>query len=248
MASRDIKVHDACHVCEYKNQMKTRCWDDFGRRYEKAGANSVNTCLGCRQHSWLGEEYGMRISILFLVIPIFAFFVSSTSVARLPKDSDLNSIIELETAEFDVKSDGTYTLDYETIVHILSEGGRDAQAVKNIPFNSRASSFELVSAATINDGVETKVRPNNIEIKVTGDSKVFDETKEAVISFPSVKVGSKIHYRYKLKIKEVPIEGFFSTGLNVDLQNVDVLKRRIKSEIPLFVSTHDTMGLLEVTA
>lgn len=207
-------------------------------------------CLCSRQVKAVSEEYGMRTHLSFEIL-LAAFFSIALSVgpraqARLPKDSDLNSITEIETASFEVHRDGTYSVDYETRINILSDGGRDAQAVKNIPFNSRVSKFELVSASTINDGVETKVTPSNVEIKTTGDSKVFDETKEAVISFPAVRVGSKIQYRYKLLIKEVPIEGFFSTGLNIDLQNVDVIKRRVVSEIPLFVSSQDKMGLLEV--
>ncbi len=182
------------------------------------------------------------VLILFFLSP---FFISSAE-ARLPKESDLASLTENETATFEVRRDGTYTLDYEARVAVLNESGREAQAVKRISFNSRASKFELVSAATINDGVEIKVASSNIEIKEIGDSKVFDTTKEAIISFPSVRVGSRITFRYRLKFEEVPIEGFFSSGMNIDLQNVDLMKRIIRSDRPLFVSTQDKMGLLDV--
>lgn len=183
-----------------------------------------------------------NVFVLFLL----SAFLTTQAEARLPKESDLAAITESEVATFDVRRDGTYTLDYEVRVAVLSEAGRDAQAVKHISFNSRASKFELVSAATINDGVEMKVASSNVEIKEIGDSKVFDTTKEAIISFPSVRVGSRIAFRYRLKFVEVPIEGFFSTGMNIDLQNVDSMKRIIRSDRPLFVSTQDKMGLLDV--
>lgn len=166
--------------------------------------------------------------------------------ARLPEESDLSAVVELETVDFDVSHDGTFTMDYSVRIAVLSEAGREAQAVKNISFNSRASKFELLSAATINDGVEIKVASSNVEIKEVGDSKVFDSTKEAIISFPSVRVGSKIAFRYRLKFIEVPIDGFFSTGFNMDLQNFDVFRRTIRSQLPLFASTQDKMGLLDV--
>lgn len=164
----------------------------------------------------------------------------------MPKESDLSAVIENETVDYSVKKDGTYSLDYEVRIAVLTEAGRDSQAVKNISFNSRASRFELISAKTVNDGVEIQVAPSNVEIKEIGDSKVFDTTKEAIISFPSVRVGSKIVYHYRLKFAEVPIEGFFSTGMNIDLQNIDVFRRTIRSALPLYVSTHDGMGLLNV--
>lgn len=183
-----------------------------------------------------------RLQIVVLVLLLF----SSSSFARLPKESDLASLTENEIATFEVRKDGTYTLDYESRVAVLSEAGRESEAVKKISFNARASKFELVSAATINDGVEIKVAPTNVEIKEVGDAKVFDTTKEAIISFPAVRIGSRISFRYRLKFDEVPIEGFFSTGMNIDLQNVDSMKRVIRSELPLFISVRDTMGLLDV--
>ena len=184
----------------------------------------------------------LRIAFIFAVL----IFSTTETFARLPKESDLASLTEFETAEFNIVKDGTYMLDYEVRIKILTEAGREAQAVKNVSFNSRASKFELVSAATINDGVATKVAATNVEIKETGDSKVFDATKEAIISFPSVRIGSIVTFRYRLKFSEIPIDGVFSSGLTIDLQNIDVLKRTFKSEMPLFISTHDKMGLLEV--
>lgn len=183
----------------------------------------------------------------------FVFVVISASVfgadlanARLSKESDLSAIVEVDTSTYDVKRDGTYTAEYDSRIAVLSEAGRDAQAVKRVGFNARAAKFELISAATINDGVEIKVAPSNIEIKEIGDAKVFDSMKEAIISFPSVRVGSKIALRYRLKFNEVPLEGFFSAGIILDLRNVDMYRQSIRSELPLFVSIHDKMGLFDV--
>lgn len=191
-----------------------------------------------------------RFSLVICGVNFFVatFFFSPNLWARLPEESDLSAVMELEKADFDIRKDGTFQMDYESRIAILSEGGRDANAVKRISFNSRASAFELLSAVTINEGVEIKVAPSNIEIKEVGDSKVFDSTKEAIISFPAVRVGSRIQVRYRLKFKEVPIEGFFSSGVSVELQNIDVLKRTFRSALPLYVSENDKMDLLDVTS
>lgn len=186
----------------------------------------------------------MRMNQIPLLV-VFMLF-SCLSHARLPKDSDLSAVAEVETADFDVKKDGTFTLDYFVRIAVLSEAGRESQAVKNVSFNSRASTFELLAAKTINDGIEIQVAPSNVEIKEVGDSKVFDTTKEAIISFPSVRVGSRLEFRYRLKYREVPIENFFATGMNIDLQNLDVFKRTVRSALPLYVSQHDKLGLLSV--
>lgn len=189
-----------------------------------------------------------RSYLAFLTIISVILLASPNAFSRLPDETDLSAVVEFENAELDVRKDGTFTMEYESRVAILSEGGRDANAVKKISFNSRASSFELLSAMTINDGVEIKVAPSNVEIKEVGDSKVFDSTKEAIISFPAVKVGSRIQVRYRVKYKEVPMEGFFSSGAIIELQNIDVMKRTFRSALPLFVSKNDKMDLLDVVS
>lgn len=186
----------------------------------------------------------------FFRLPILCVLFSISHIdladARLAKESDLSSIVEEEFADYNVNSDGTYSLMYATKLRILNEAGREANSVRTIPFNAHSSKFELLEAATENDGVVQKVKSSGIQIKESGDAKVFDLTKEAVISFPSVRVGSVLKLKYEIKMKEVPVDGFYSGGMFLDLEAKRKVRWRVRSDIPLFVSTTDKQGLLKI--
>lgn len=187
----------------------------------------------------------LRTKLVFLLL-IPLLFPFDWAKARLAKESDLASIVEEETAEYDVQSDGTYSLVYAAKLRILNEAGREANSVRTIQFNAHSSKFELLEAATENDGVVQKVKSSGIQIKESGDAKVFDLTKEAVISYPAVRVGSVLKIKYKIKVKEVPVEDFYSGGMFLDLEAKRKVRWRVQSEMPLFVSTTDKQGLLKV--
>ncbi|MDZ4083165.1 MAG: DUF3857 domain-containing transglutaminase family protein [Bdellovibrionales bacterium] len=177
---------------------------------------------------------------------LLILIASDIAYARIAKESDLASIVEEETADYEVRSNGTYTLVYSSRLRILNEAGRDANSVRTIPFNAHSSKFELLEAATENEGVVQKVKSGGIQIKESGDAKVFDLTKEAVISFPAVRVGSLLKLKYKIKVSEVPVEGFYSGGMFLDLEAKRKVRWRVQSEMPIFVSATDKQGFLKI--
>lgn len=177
---------------------------------------------------------------------LLILIASDIAYARIAKESDLASIVEEEAADYEVRSNGTYTLVYSSRLRILNEAGRDANSVRTIPFNAHSSKFELLEAATENEGVVQKVKSSGIQIKESGDAKVFDLTKEAVISFPAVRVGSLLKLKYKIKVSEVPVEGFYSGGMFLDLEAKRKVRWRVQSEMPIFVSATDKQGFLKI--
>ncbi len=189
---------------------------------------------------WVASRFRFFLSCFVFVLTV------QPSQARIAKELDLASIVEEETAQYEVRKNGTYTMVHSASLRILNESGRDANAVQTVPFNANSSTFELIEATTENDGVIQKVKPSGIQIKESGDSKVFDLTKEAVISFPAVRVGSLIRLKYKVRVNEVPLEGFYSGGMFLELESKRKVKWQIKSEMPLFVSTIDKQSLLKV--
>lgn len=184
----------------------------------------------------------LRLPILCVLFSIPIDFAD----ARLAKESDLASIVEEEFADYSVNSDGTYSLVYSAKLRILNEAGREANSVRTIPFNAHSSRFKLLEAVTENDGVVQEVKSSGIQIKESGDAKVFDLTKEAVISFPAVRVGSTLKLKYEIKVKEVPVDGFYSGGMFLDLEAKRKVRWRVISDMPLFVSVSDKQGLLKV--
>ncbi|MBK7892238.1 MAG: DUF3857 domain-containing protein [Bdellovibrionales bacterium] len=182
----------------------------------------------------------------FLLMVIMALF-SAPAEARLPKDTDLSTLIEDEQSEYEIEADGTYSFVFSTRIAILTEAGRESEAVKMIQYNARASTLEIVDARTILPDREIPVAKSNIEFKEVGDSKVFDAMKQAIISFPSVEVGSKIFYKYRMKVTEVPIPDFFSAGFGVALGNVDSFRFRLRSRLPLKIYVNDSEQLFEIS-
>jgi hypothetical protein len=190
----------------------------------------------------------MMISHLFR-LPVLCFLFAiplDFADARLAKESDLASIVEEEFADYLVNADGTYSWVYSAKLRILNEAGREANSVRTIPFNAHSSKFKLLEAVTENDGVVQEVKSSGIQIKESGDAKVFDLTKEAVISFPAVRVGSVLKLKYEIKVREVPVDGFYSGGMFLDLEAKRKVRWRVLSEMPLFVSVTDKQGLLKV--
>ncbi|MBL7687380.1 MAG: DUF3857 domain-containing protein [Bdellovibrionaceae bacterium] len=183
------------------------------------------------------------VSFVLVALGLFAHSVE----ARLPKDSDLSTLIEDEQSEYEIASDGTYSYVFSTRIAILTEAGRESEAVKTIQFNARASTLEIIDARTILPDREIPVAKSNIEIKEVGDSKVFDAMKQAIISFPSVEVGSKIFYKFRMKVTEVPIPDFFSAGFGVALGNIDSFRFHLRSRIPLKIHVNDSERLFEIS-
>ncbi len=182
------------------------------------------------------------VGLVWLGLVCFALDVQ----ARLPKDSDLSTLIEDEQSDFDVNSDGTYTFVFSTRIAILTEAGRETEAVKTVSFNARASTLEVLEARTILPDREIPVAKSNIEYKEVGDAKAFDVTKQVIISFPSVEVGSKIFYKYRMKLTEIPIAGFFSAGFALGLGNIDSFRFQFRSRLPLYLQLNDTEQILDI--
>lgn len=190
--------------------------------------------------TWLSRAQALLAAVLL------SLALLPDANARTPKESDLSSLTEFEKVFIDVKSDGTYSFEYERKYTILSEAGRDGESAVSIDFNGRTTTFDLLEAKTINGTAETPLTSKHIEIKESSDSKVFDSNKQAVLSFPAVQLGSKLYYKYRMKIREVSFPGFFSTAVGLGLVNLDRTTITVLSQRPLFHKIVDPMGLLKV--
>lgn len=190
----------------------------------------------------------LRLPFCLFVFSLLLTFFSILAEARLPNESDMNAKIDYERMRIDVANDGTYVIDFEAQVAVLTEAGRDGEALRNVGFNSRSTKFELLWAKTINGDKETPVDKSAVEIKEVGDSKVFDSMKQALISFPAVQVGSKLRYRFKQTVHEVPNPGFFSWQVGLEMVNSDKLDIVVSSSKPLFHSFQDPLGVFDVAS
>ena len=135
----------------------------------------------------------------------------------------------------------------ETTTKILTEAARDTLSVRTVNYNARTSRVEILSAETLHpDGTRHRVSSSQIETKEVGDSLVFDSTKQVIISFPKVIVGSRLHLKIRTRINEPPFQGFFSSVVAATQEAVDSLRFEYESELPLSLKIHDPIQLFRV--
>jgi Domain of Unknown Function with PDB structure (DUF3857)/Transglutaminase-like superfamily len=136
---------------------------------------------------------------------------------------------ELTKKNYDVKSDGTYTLVSEEIVKIETETGAKEESTVDIPFNKTDQRVQILKAYTIQtDGKKITVPKSGIRVtedQLAEGAPIFDDIKHEMIIFPDVKVGSRLYCKYKLIEHNPQFKGQFFA--------------------PIFFSPHYTVGLYE---
>ena len=184
---------------------------------------------------------GIFTSVLFVLGSILK---PLPALAKLAGVADLPYVVELDKSEVRVEKDGRYRLIRETLVRVVNDQGRESQSVQTLSFNSRAQSFRVIEAATLNGPPEkvirTPVPKSDIEIKEVGEmSQAFDSIKQASLSFPAVQIGSRLKLKYEIYNKEVALKDFFSMGFSISGEYIEHFQFSVQSQIPLFMALHD---------
>jgi hypothetical protein len=183
------------------------------------------------------EGFVMRTALFVLLFPMMAS-------AKLAGLGDIPYVVENDSTTVTVDSIGHSTLVREATIRVINDQGRESQSVQTLSFNSRAQTFRILEAATLNGPpgkvVRTPVPQRDIEIKEVGEmSQSFDSIKQAGLSFPKVGIGSRIHMKYELKNIEVPIKGFWSTGFSIAGDNIEKFSLHVHSKLPLYFNVRD---------
>lgn len=193
----------------------------------------------------------MKTFVLFGAVSVFfASLLCSVPVkAKLAGVADLPSIVELDKTEVTVEKDGRYRMTRETILRVVNDQGRESQSVQTLTFNSRAQTFRVIEAATLNgpEGkvAKTPVPKSDIEIKEIGEmSQAFDSIKQVALSYPAVQVGSRIKLKYEIYNKEIALKDFFSLGFGIAGEYIERFQFRVSSKLPLSLAIHDPLKQL----
>ncbi|MEK7357893.1 MAG: DUF3857 domain-containing protein, partial [Bdellovibrionota bacterium] len=154
-------------------------------------------------------------------------------------------------AEVTIQADGKYKLTRAILVRINNDQGRESQSVQSLTFNSRAQKFTLIDAATLNGppgkAVRSPVPKKDIEIKETGElSQAFDSIKQVALSYPQVKVGSRLVFKYSIETIEIPLKGFWSMGLLLAGEAIEDFEFRVVSKIKFQHVLNDPQGRLRI--
>lgn len=180
---------------------------------------------------------------------LIALALTPPAQAKLATNGDVSYVIEKDMTDITVQASGQSTLVREVLIRINNDQGREAQSVQSLSFNSRAQTFRILEAETLNGPpnklVRTPVPKKDIEIKEVGEmSQSFDSIKQAGLSFPKVAVGSRIHLKYEMKNIEVPIKGFWSSGISIAGDNIEKFTLHVRSKLPLSYNVRDEQNRL----
>jgi hypothetical protein len=196
----------------------------------------------------------MRISLVVvvpavLIAVLLVSFVPVVASAKFASIGDLPYVIESDSTDITVEASGKSTLIRDVMVRIVNDQGRESQSVQTLSFNSRAQTFKIIEAATLNGPpgkfIRSLVPKKDIEVKEVGEmSQSFDSIKQAGLSFPKVTIGSRIHLKYEMKNVEVPIKGFYSAGMSISGDNIEKFRLRVHSKLPLYYNVRDELKRL----
>ena len=138
----------------------------------------------------------IRIS---LHLVFFAFLFSFSSEARLAERHESPSEYINTRITININKDGTYTKTEEVNVDIKNENARDIFGSKTFYFTKDASEIKILEAKCINGDKIDVINEKDIEVKPLASSEQgFDQTYQALISFPNLVVGSKIYLKTEL--------------------------------------------------
>lgn len=150
--------------------------------------------------------------------------------------------------EINIKADGTYEYVFEALRTILNEAGRSKLGTMRFPYNAEASEFEVLVAETIVDGKTHTVSREFIEDKPRASQiSGFDQQNQVIVAFPHVEVGAQVHLKYRLRTKEVPFLGFYSSEEHFGAGVFDKMREvTYTSELPLHYTVSDPFKVLDV--
>ena len=182
-------------------------------------------------------------------ILIYFIIFSSVAEARWGNREDAAVLYNFVRNLYKVEKDGTYTFEHEFKAEVIKSSGINSFTTFRLYYNGQSEKLEILFAKTINNGKEFVVDPKFIEDKPLASSHSgFDQTRQVLIAFPHVQVGSHIHIHYRLHVRIVPYQNFFSYfSLFHSVAVIMNLETKIESALPLFYKINNPKRLLKTS-
>lgn len=185
----------------------------------------------------------MKKSYFFL----FPFILFSYSIsARWANPTDALFHYDLWRTTIKVEKDGTYTEEVEYKAKILKNSAIQYVGNFSLTYNEQSQKVKVLSAKTITNGEEFPVDKKFIEDKpLASSAKGFDQTRQILIIFPQVQVGSDIYIRYRRHHKIVPFKNTFSDAIVFWHEYYKNMNLTIRSALPLHYEVNNPGNFLK---
>lgn len=146
-----------------------------------------------------------------ILLVLFPLLLALSAEARWAEPHEADASIEKEDIHIDVKKDGTGTIDTDISFKILKETAREKWGTIRINYSPLNTKMTVSDAFTQNENQKTEVPHKDIvDSALEATENGFDEQRQVLISFPRVKVGSELTYRFKEKLHRSYLDDHFS--------------------------------------
>ena len=192
--------------------------------------------------------YEIQMKKFCSLVVFVCFLFSNVTEARWANSKDAALRYDLWRSVIKVEKDGTYTEEVEFKVKILKDSAVSSFGNFLLTYNEQSQKVTILSAKTVNKGKSFPVDPKFIEDKPLASSPSgFDQTRQILIVFPHVGIGSDIYIRYRYQFKTVAYKNFFSyskTFAHTWFMKAEV---QIHSALPLHYKLHNPQKILKVS-
>lgn len=193
------------------------------------------------------SSYSRSVSLLTLSLLLSPLSDSQVS-ARWAEKNEANIECLKEKMVYKVGKDGSWTVESEIQLKILTEAGRQALSTQCYTYDATNFALKILEAKTTSGGKEVFVPKEKIEDKpLASDPTGLSKNHQILIPFEQVTVGSIIEIKFIQTCFKPQFEKHFSTSLNFGkeyvLNNSEII---IESELPLFLKTNDPRNCLNI--
>ncbi len=168
--------------------------------------------------------------------------------ARFATLHDAPTEIQGFNRTIEVKADGRSQTVIEMSIKVLNESGRSNFATQPLMYDESTQKLKILSAKTIDEGVEYSVDQNSIEDRqVASQATGFSSYRQVLVSYPRVHVGSVLYLKYELDQVQPDLKGAFSAEFVYGREGYWTQSEvKVVSQIPLNIRTNDPEKYLDV--
>ncbi|WPX98002.1 DUF3857 domain-containing protein [Candidatus Fokinia crypta] len=191
----------------------------------------------------------MRDRFLSYILLVSLILLPGVSYARWESVDDVHVKCKFLNIDIHVNADGktekVITKEYE----LVNERARKEYGTYTLVYEENSSKIEILEAKVINEGKSYIVPKKSIEIKpLASNTSGFDDKIQVIISFPNVKVGSRLFIKFKEMILKPMRPNHYIDSLSLGSIYTEKFNMNVHSEIPLKFSVNDPDDYIEVKA
>ena len=182
-------------------------------------------------------------NVLFAAV----FFLAHRTEARWMTNAESDIAVQ-SRVQLHVEEDGRMRTETVTSIRVLNETGRARVGTLRFNYGPKNESLKVVGARTQNGADVFKVGASEVvDTEILATENGFDQSRQVVISFPQVRVGSVLSFETKEDVHKPFIEGQASARFFVGKYDLEEkVDYEITSVRRLFLEVNDPEGRLVV--